>query len=94
MTLFFSLFQDKHAYKSLLQELCQKEFNKLPAYSITFSGEAHNPTFISVVEVGGEVFSGLEAKSKKKAEFNAAKVAYIALQQRKHINRCIELLTY
>lgn len=36
-----------------------------------------------MVEVGGGTFQGQEAKTKKQAEMNAAKVAYNALVKRK-----------
>ncbi|MED6109734.1 HLA class II histocompatibility antigen, DR beta 4 chain, variant 2 [Stylosanthes scabra] len=70
-------------YKNLLQELAQKEGFSLPSYFTERSGEAHIPTFVSRVEVEGEVFAGQEAKTKKQAEMNAAKVAYITLKERK-----------
>ncbi|KAL2335114.1 hypothetical protein Fmac_016327 [Flemingia macrophylla] len=50
-------------------------------------GEAHIPKFVSQVEVEGEVFSGQEAKSKKQAELSAAKVAYVALKERKDLSQ-------
>ncbi|KAK7315553.1 hypothetical protein VNO77_34106 [Canavalia gladiata] len=75
--------QEDHSglYKSLLQELIQKEGFCLPIYSTSKSGEAHMPIFVSQVEVEGEPFTGQEAKSKKQAEINAAKVAYMALKE-------------
>ncbi|KAJ8574421.1 hypothetical protein K7X08_026226 [Anisodus acutangulus] len=45
----------------------------------TSVGERHNLTFFSSVEIEGKIFHGDGAKSKKQAEENAAKVAYIAL---------------
>ncbi|KAL2335115.1 hypothetical protein Fmac_016328 [Flemingia macrophylla] len=77
--------QEGHAglYKNLLQELVQKEGFRLPRYTTDRFGEAHMPKFVSQVEVEGEVFSGQEAKSKKQAELSAAKVAYVALKERK-----------
>lgn len=47
------------------------------------SGEAHRPTFFSIVEIEGESFHGKAAKSKKLAELNAAQAAYTALMERK-----------
>lgn len=76
-------FQDDSVlYKNLLQELAQKEAYALPVYNTKQSGESHAPTFVSTVEVGGKVFSGQEAKSKKQAEMSAAKVAYMRLKER------------
>nr|KYP62636.1 hypothetical protein KK1_017177 [Cajanus cajan] len=72
-------------YKNLLQELAQKEGFRLPIYTTNRSGEAHMPIFESQVEVEGELYTGQEAKSKKQAELSAAKVAYMALKERKGI---------
>ncbi|GAV77302.1 dsrm domain-containing protein [Cephalotus follicularis] len=70
-------------YKNLLQELAQKEGYLLPTYSTEKSGEAHRPSFVSTVEVGGQVFTGQEAKTKKQAEMSAAKAAYVKLTETK-----------
>ncbi|XP_057445876.1 double-stranded RNA-binding protein 1-like isoform X2 [Lotus japonicus] len=70
-------------YKNLLQELVQKEGFRLPVYSTNKSGQAHIPIFVSQVEIGGELFTGDHAKSKKLAETSAAKFAYTALKERK-----------
>lgn len=72
---------DSVLYKNLLQELAQKESYALPVYNTKQSGESHAPIFVSTVEVGGEVFSGQEAKTKKQAETSAAKVAYMRLKE-------------
>ncbi|XP_022743722.1 double-stranded RNA-binding protein 1-like isoform X2 [Durio zibethinus] len=72
--------EDSTLYKNLLQELAQKEGCPLPVYNTTRSGEAHASTFVSIVEVKGEVFTGQAAKTKKQAEFLAAKVAYMKLK--------------
>ncbi|KAF2288164.1 hypothetical protein GH714_004759 [Hevea brasiliensis] len=74
--------EDESAYKNLLQELAQKESYGLPTYSTVISGEGHRPTFVSTVNIGGELFTGQEVRTKKQAELSAAKVAYIALKQR------------
>lgn len=83
MSLSLDKFQqdDSVLYKNLLQELAQKEAYALPVYNTKQSGESHAPTFVSTVEVGGQVFSGQEAKSKKQAEMSAAKVAYMRLKE-------------
>ncbi|KAK8589816.1 hypothetical protein V6N13_088632 [Hibiscus sabdariffa] len=75
--------EDCSLYKNLLQELTQKEGCLLPVYNTTRSGEVHASTFVSVVEVKGEFFTGQEAKTKKLAEVLAAKVAYKNLKERK-----------
>ncbi|KAF8396317.1 hypothetical protein HHK36_017932 [Tetracentron sinense] len=72
-------------YKNLLQELAQKEGFSLPTYNTNRSGPSHLPTFSSTVEVEGEFFHGKEAKTKKQAEIDAAKVAYTGLKQRKSL---------
>ncbi|KAL5767846.1 hypothetical protein ACOSQ2_014629 [Xanthoceras sorbifolium] len=68
-------------YKNLLQELAQKQGYALPIYKTNKSGEPHVPTFVSTVEVEGEVFTGQEAKTKKQAEISAAKVAYVTITE-------------
>ncbi|KAK9289859.1 hypothetical protein L1049_008020 [Liquidambar formosana] len=72
---------DSVLYKNLLQELAQKE-GFLPTYKTISSGLSHIPTFVTTVEIKGDNFQGEEAKTKKQAEMNAAKVAYIALKER------------
>ncbi|KAK4561964.1 hypothetical protein RGQ29_004710 [Quercus rubra] len=67
-------------YKNLLQELVQKEGVSLPVYVTNRSGEVHEPIFFSTVVIG-EVFKGHEARTKKKAEMNAAKIAYTTLKE-------------
>ncbi|CAK7341497.1 unnamed protein product [Dovyalis caffra] len=74
--------EDELGYKNLLQELAQREGCGLPTYGTNKSGEAHVPTFISTVEIKGEIFTGQGAKTKKQAEMSAAKIAYTALKQR------------
>ncbi|KAM7522776.1 hypothetical protein LguiA_012678 [Lonicera macranthoides] len=69
--------------KNLLQELAQNEGFMFPTYKTVKSGEAHRPTFFSIVEIEGESFHGKAAKSKKLAELNAAQAAYTALMERK-----------
>ncbi|KAL2939540.1 Double-stranded RNA-binding protein 4 [Bienertia sinuspersici] len=75
--------EDPAFYKNRLQELAQKEYSCLPTYATIRSGPPHISIFSSTVEINGESFAGEEAKSKKLAEMNAAKVAYIALRERK-----------
>ena len=61
----------------------------MPTYSTNKSGEAHVPTFISTVEIEGEIFTGQGAKTKKQAEMSAAKTAYTALKQRMYMHTCL-----
>lgn len=74
---------DSGIYKTFLQALAQREGFSVPVYGTKSSGESHMPTFISTVEVGGNVFHGQKAKTKKQAEMSAAKVAYTSLQEGK-----------
>ncbi|XP_035835996.1 double-stranded RNA-binding protein 4 isoform X1 [Helianthus annuus] len=70
---------DDCLYKSLLQELAQKRGLALPVYVTNRSGPPHMPCFVSTVEISGESYVGEDARTKKQAEMNAAKVAYTAL---------------
>ncbi|XP_051131473.1 double-stranded RNA-binding protein 1-like isoform X2 [Andrographis paniculata] len=71
--------EDSGLYKNLLQEFVQKKGLMCPSYETTSSGMSHMPVFVSTVEVGTYTFQGAQAKTKKQAEMNAAKVAYSAL---------------
>ncbi|KAK1588857.1 hypothetical protein Q3G72_027911 [Acer saccharum] len=84
MSLPFHGFQEANCgfYKSLLQELTQREDLSKPVYKTIQSGEPHMPTFSSTVEVEGEFFYGKTGRSKKEAEIKAAKVAYTCLIDR------------
>ncbi|CAK9135014.1 unnamed protein product [Ilex paraguariensis] len=77
--------EDDGLYKNLLQELSQKEGFLFPTYDTSKTGPPHDSTFVSTVEIGGEMFKGGEAKSKKQAEMNAAKAAYTGLTERRAI---------
>lgn len=85
----YSIFQGDYCnsfYKSLLQELAQRENLSKPVYNTTKAGPPHQPTFFSTVEVDNEVFSGNPARSKKEAELKAAKVAYTCFASRKSLS--------
>ncbi|PON59201.1 Double-stranded RNA-binding domain containing protein [Parasponia andersonii] len=84
MSLLVESFQqdESRAYKNLLQELVQREDLSIPVYKTTKCGEPHKPNFFSTVELEGEIFHGKAAKSKKQAELDAARAAYIALNGR------------
>ncbi|KAK9221317.1 hypothetical protein WN944_009743 [Citrus x changshan-huyou] len=69
-------------YKNALHELSLREGLPVPLYETIKCGAPHMPTFISMVEVDGEVFYGKAGRTKKKAEMKAAKVAYTALIER------------
>ena len=83
--LVFSILQDNSGlYKNLLQELVQKEGFSQPVYDTKSFGEGHEAIFVSTVVIR-EVFKGHEARTKKQAEMNAAKIAYATLKERKFI---------
>ncbi|CAI0432770.1 unnamed protein product [Linum tenue] len=69
------------SYKNLLQELAQKKCFLLPVYVTTRAGDVHASTFVSTVEVNQQVFTGIEARTKKLAEMSAANVAYTNLKE-------------
>lgn len=72
-------------FKSLLLELTQREGFCKPIYKTIQSSSSHMRTFYSTVEVEDEEFHGKASKSKKEAEQDAAKIAYIALNECKLI---------
>ncbi|KAK3029818.1 hypothetical protein RJ639_038006 [Escallonia herrerae] len=78
--------EDEGLYKSLLQELAQKEGFPIPVYDTAKSGPFHMPTFVSTVDIGGKPFQGQKARTKKEAEMNAAKAAYRSFPERKESN--------
>ncbi|XP_062082401.1 double-stranded RNA-binding protein 1-like isoform X2 [Humulus lupulus] len=73
---------ESRVYKNLLQELVQRENLSTPVYKTIKHGEPHKPIFFTSVELDGEIFHGKAAKSKKQAELNAARAAYVALKER------------
>ena len=67
-------------YKSLLQEMCQRDFRSYPHYRmIKCSGPDHDHTFWMEVSVGGTVYGPGIGRNKKAAEQEAARMAYKAL---------------
>nr|XP_043610224.1 double-stranded RNA-binding protein 1-like [Erigeron canadensis] len=73
--------QDDCLYKSLLQELAQKKGLLLPIYTTDRTGPPHVPCFSSSVQIADDHYVGETARTKKQAEMNAAKVAYLALSK-------------
>lgn len=74
--------EDKHEkdYKTLLQEYAQKTFKVCPVYKLVGKkGPEHNRTFFVSVFLSGKVIGSGEGKSKKNAEKEAAKNAYLKL---------------
>lgn len=62
-----------------------------PSYETISSGMPHIPVFVCKVVVGSHSFQGSEAKTKKQAEMNAAKVAYCTLTESKNLIVCVDL---
>ncbi|MEI8092897.1 MAG: ribonuclease III [Spirochaetales bacterium] len=74
--------EDRHQkdYKTLLQELVQKDFRTYPKYTLTDRvGPDHDRTFYMDVSVEGRVLGSGSGKNKKEAEQVAAGIAYEAI---------------
>ncbi|HZJ27045.1 MAG TPA: ribonuclease III [Acidimicrobiia bacterium] len=66
-------------YKSLLQELAARRFERLPRYQVRDEGPDHAKHFFAVVLVDGEPRGEGEGRSKKRAEQMAAHAAWATL---------------
>jgi ribonuclease III len=66
-------------YKTRLQELCARTFDRLPIYLISDQGPDHAKEFYAVVQVQGRAAGEGWGRSKKQAEQAAAKSAWEAL---------------
>lgn len=66
-------------YKSLLQELSARRFERLPRYQVRDEGPDHAKRFFAVVSVDGTPRGDGEGRSKKRAEQMAARVAWAEL---------------
>uniref|UniRef100_A0A803NI30 DRBM domain-containing protein n=1 Tax=Cannabis sativa TaxID=3483 RepID=A0A803NI30_CANSA len=77
---------ESRVYKNLLQEIVQREDLSTPVYKTIRRGEPHKPIIFTSVELDGEIFHGKAAKSKKQAELDAARAAYVALKEHKVSN--------
>lgn len=73
-------------YKSLLQELTTRRFERLPRYQIRDEGPDHAKRFFAVVFVAGEPRGEGEGPSKKAAEQMAAHAAWTELSTLSHGN--------
>ncbi|KAL0742362.1 hypothetical protein Bca4012_083875 [Brassica carinata] len=62
------------SYKTLIQEIAQKNKYPLPVYTTTSSGPPHDCTFVSTVLFAGKTFKGEEATTKKMAEILAKSI--------------------
>ena len=69
-----------HDFKSLLQEYSQQSCKTLPRYRlIKETGPAHDRSFQVALSLKGEVLAQGEGRSKKEAEQNAAREAFLKL---------------
>lgn len=68
-------------YKSLLQELYQKQSKHCPRYDVvSIEGPDHDRTFKVSVTLGEKTFGPAKGHSKKEAEQNAARIAYCKIK--------------
>ena len=66
-------------YKTDLQELAAQDFGRIPDYRVVERGPDHQKEFTATVYVGGERFGSGIGRSKKEAEQQAAREAYLRL---------------
>jgi len=70
-------------YKTQLQELIQKQYNKNPEYEVlSIKGPSHNPKFEIGIKLNGELIAKAQGGSKKEAEVLAAKRALKILKEK------------
>lgn len=69
-------------YKTRLQELAARHFERLPRYHVRSEGPDHAKRFHATVLLGGEPCGGGEGGSKKQAEQAAARAAWLWLRAR------------
>ncbi|MDQ3353443.1 MAG: ribonuclease III [Actinomycetota bacterium] len=67
-------------YKTRLQELSARRFERLPRYEVADRGPDHAKHFFATVEVGDVVWGAGEGRSKKQAEQAAAAVVWKVLE--------------
>lgn len=68
-----------HDYKTQLQELAARQFAGLPVYELRDEGPDHAKRFFALVRVGGDALGHGEGRSKKQAEQEAARRAWLHL---------------
>lgn len=80
----------QHNYKGALQELTQKHFQQLPTYRVSVLAASSHPRknqaaggggFVAEVWLQGKLWGQGQGMSKKAAEQEAAKAAFLALRQ-------------
>lgn len=70
-----------HDYKTRLQELAARRFDRLPRYQVSGHGPDHAKRFFATVLLDGEPRGSGEGRSKKQAEQAAAKAAWLWLRE-------------
>lgn len=70
-----------HDYKTRLQELAARRFDRLPRYQVSGHGPDHAKRFYATVLLDGEPRGTGEGRSKKQAEQAAAKAAWLWLRE-------------
>ena len=68
-----------HDHKTRLQELVARHFPEQPAYRLHAEGPDHDKRFHAVVEVDGRTWGPGTGTSKKRAEQDAARLAWVDL---------------
>jgi ribonuclease-3 len=66
-------------YKTSLQELAAQDFGRIPDYRVVERGPDHQKEFTATVYVGGREFGSGMGRSKKEAEQQAAREAFMRL---------------
>jgi ribonuclease-3 len=66
-------------YKTRLQELSAQRFAEVPCYSVTAEGPDHAKRFFARVRIAGKEWGDGDGRSKKQAEQEAAKSAWMVL---------------
>jgi ribonuclease-3 len=66
-------------YKTRLQELSAQRFAEVPCYSVTAEGPDHAKRFFARVRIAGREWGEGDGRSKKQAEQEAAKAAWMVL---------------
>jgi ribonuclease III len=69
-------------YKTILQELASQEIRAMPEYRLQERGPDHQKEFTATVYLGGEPMGSGVGRSKKEAEQQAAREAYVRISQR------------
>ncbi len=67
-------------YKTILQELASRSLRSMPDYRVEDEGPDHQKEFTATVFLGGEAYGSGIGRSKKEAEQQAAREAYLRLQ--------------